>query len=102
VDSNGTLEKRLCSFILRLENNQNGSIEFYGNHQSRLEDWRKLLTGYMSQRGFHQMFTPVKKLKQGTFASVYMVRRNSDGQLFAAKAFSKEGIYSKKHGKVST
>ena len=34
-----------------------------------------------------------KLLGNGSFASVYMVRRRSDGKLFAAKAFLKKLLY---------
>lgn len=54
----------------------------------------------MNQNGFHAVFSPVRKLKQSTSASVYLVRRRSDGKHFAAKSFSKEGLYVELNGKV--
>ena len=36
------------------------------------------------------MFKPVRKLGKGGFATVYEVQRQTDGKLFAVKAFSKQ------------
>lgn len=77
-------------------------MDFHGESLLALTRWRELLTDCMNQRNFHQLFTPIRKLKQGTFASVYLVKRNCDGKMFAAKAFSKEGLYGRKYGKVPT
>lgn len=86
---------------MRLERTNCGSMDFHGNSSSNMMEWQDILKGCMSQRNFHQLFTPIKKLKQGAFASVYMVKRKADGKMFAAKAFSKEGLFTKKNGKVS-
>jgi serine/threonine protein kinase len=63
-------------------------------------EWQHFLGRRVSQHNFHEHFVPVRKLMQGTFASVYLVRRISDNKLFAAKAFSKELTYAKAFGKV--
>ena len=44
----------------------------------------------LNQRGFHELFKPLKKLGKGNFASVYEVERITDLRRFAVKAFSKQ------------
>lgn len=89
-----------CSFVLHLERTNHGSMDFHGSTISHYQRWCDVLASNMNQLNFHSLFKPIKKLKQGTFASVYKVKRILDGKMFAAKAFSKEGLYLKKHGKV--
>lgn len=51
--------------------------------------WRDQLEGRINQRGFHELFKPIKKIGKGNFATVYLVIRHEDGGKYAAKAFSK-------------
>jgi serine/threonine protein kinase len=53
----------------------------------------------MNQRNFHQVFKPIKKIGKGNFASVYLVTKYEDKQLYAVKAFSKENEYADDRGK---
>ena len=55
----------------------------------------------LNQRGFHELFRPIKKIGKGNFATVYLVVKHEDGRKYAVKAFSKEGIYSEEKGKES-
>ena len=59
------------------------------------------LSKKINQKGFHEMFKPLKKLGKGNFASVYEVERLTDGMRFAVKAFSKQTCFSAKNGKES-
>lgn len=54
-----------------------------------LLNWRDLLAGRLNQRGFHDLFKPIKKIGKGNFASVYLVIKHEDGKKYAVKAFSK-------------
>ena len=63
--------------------------------------WAEKLRQQLNQVGFHQFFKPLRKLGKGNFASVYEVERVSDGQKFAVKAFSKQGLNIAKNGKQS-
>lgn len=49
---------------------------------------------YLNQKGFHEQFKAIKKIGQGSFASVYLVKKIEDGIQYAVKAFSKETAYS--------
>lgn len=51
--------------------------------------WRDLLAKKLNQRGFHELFKPVKRVGKGSFASVYLVVKYEDGKEYAVKAFSK-------------
>lgn len=55
----------------------------------------------MNQKGFHEMFKPIRKLGKGNFATVYEAERVTDKVKFAVKAFSKEACFSVKNGKES-
>lgn len=55
----------------------------------------------MNQKGFHEMFKPIRKLGKGNFATVYEAERVTDKAKFAVKAFSKEACFSVKNGKES-
>lgn len=58
--------------------------------------WSKHLGKMLNEVGFHKMFQPIRKLGKGGFATVYEVKRATDGKLFAVKAFSKQTtIFSK-------
>ncbi len=59
-----------------------------------LIDWRNFLASKINQRGFHELFKPIKKIGKGNFASVYLAERLEDSKKFAIKAFSKEATYS--------
>jgi len=43
----------------------------------------------LNQRGFHELFKPIKKIGKGNFASVYLVIKYEDSKKYAVKAFSK-------------
>jgi serine/threonine protein kinase len=51
--------------------------------------WRNFLETKINQRGFHELFKPIKKIGKGNFASVYLVIKHEDGKKYAVKAFSK-------------
>ena len=59
-----------------------------------LFNWRNTLSPILNQRGFHEIFKPIKKIGKGNFASVYLVVRHEDNKKLAVKAFSKEAVYS--------
>ena len=59
----------------------------------------KILRTLLVQRGFHELFKPVKKLGSGSFATVFEVRRYEDNKKFAVKAFSKNHMFSSPKGK---
>lgn len=63
--------------------------------------WRDLLAKKLNQRGFHELFKPIKKIGKGNFASVYLVIKHEDAKKYAVKAFSKEGTFSEEKGKES-
>ena len=73
----------------------------YSPQPSLLALWGQQLGQQLNQMGFHQYFKPLRKLGKGNFASVYEVERLSDGQKFAVKAFSKQGLHLAKNGKQS-
>lgn len=35
--------------------------------------WRNVLKLHLNQKGFHEVFKPIKKIGKGNFASVYLV-----------------------------
>jgi serine/threonine protein kinase len=72
---------------------------FYCNNPSILEAWYCLLAKKLNQKGFHEMFKPLRKLGKGNFATVYEVERTTDGRRFAVKAFSKVHAFNAKNGK---
>ncbi len=61
--------------------------------------WRNHLEKKLNQRGFHELFKPIKKIGKGNFAAVYLVIRHEDGKKYAVKAFSKEGTFGEEKGK---
>lgn len=69
--------------------------------QEVLISWRNALGPKINQRGFHQLFKPIKKIGKGNFASVYLVQKFEDDRKYAVKAFSKEGTFSQENGKES-
>lgn len=46
----------------------------YPKKESDLEIWRNHLKTKLNQRGFHEQFTPIKKLGVGKFAQVFQVK----------------------------
>ena len=60
---------------------------------------RNFLASRINQRGFHELFKPIKKIGKGNFASVYLVIKHENQKKYAVKAFSKEGTYSEQNGK---
>lgn len=63
-------------------------------NERKLFIWREILAKKINQRGFHELFKPIKKIGKGNFATVYLVNKLEDNQKYAVKAFSKEGTYS--------
>ena len=63
--------------------------------------WRDVLGVKLNQRGFHELFKPIKKIGKGNFATVYLVHKNENALKYAVKAFSKEAAYSEENGKES-
>lgn len=51
--------------------------------------WREYFEKTLKERGFHELFKPLKKIGRGGFATVYLVRKNEDNKNYAVKAFSK-------------
>jgi len=68
---------------------------------SLIESWSLHLSKLINQRGFHELFKPIRKLGKGNFASVYEVERVTDLRRFAVKAFSKQNTFAAKNGKES-
>lgn len=68
---------------------------------SLIESWSLHLSKLINQRGFHELFKPIRKLEKGNFASVYEVERVTDLRRFAVKAFSKQNTFAAKNGKES-
>ena len=68
---------------------------------SVIECWTLHLSKLINQRGFHELFKPIRKLGKGNFASVYEVERLTDLKKFAVKAFSKQNTFAAKNGKES-
>jgi len=64
-----------------------------------IESWSLHLSKLINQRGFHELFKPIRKLGKGNFASVYEVERVTDLRKFAVKAFSKQNTFAAKNGK---
>ena len=59
------------------------------NIPEEMMKWRAKLGQKINQRGFHELFKPIKKVGKGNFASVYLVIKYEDGKKYAVKAFSK-------------
>jgi serine/threonine protein kinase len=57
--------------------------------EEELINWRDELALRINQRGFHELFKPIKKIGKGNFASVYLVIKHEDDKKYAVKAFSK-------------
>jgi len=49
------------------------SFTFYSVNLAVVEAWVLVLSKKLNQKGFHEMFKPLKKLGKGNFASVYEV-----------------------------
>lgn len=73
-------------------------LKFNGD-KNELMTWKNYLESILNQRGFHELFKPIKKIGKGNFASVYLVIKHEDGKKYAVKAFSKEATYSEERGK---
>ena len=73
----------------------------YSDNVGMLKEWRNVLAKKLNQRGFHQLFKPIRKIGKGNFASVYLAIRLEDDRKFAIKAFSKEATYGEDKGKES-
>jgi hypothetical protein len=43
------------------------------NIPEQMFQWRNYLGKKLNQRGFHELFKPIKKVGKGNFASVYLV-----------------------------
>jgi hypothetical protein len=50
----------------------------YQNDSEVLKEWRDILGSKLNQRGFHELFKPIKKIGKGNFASVYLAMRLED------------------------
>ena len=61
----------------------------YSSTQELLKLWKNVLEDRINQRGFHELFKPIKKIGKGNFASVYLAERKEDCRMVAVKAFSK-------------
>lgn len=68
-------------------------------HSADAEEWAVILGKKMNQKGFHEMFKPIRKLGKGNFATVYEAERLTDHTKFAVKAFLKQSIMNSKNGK---
>lgn len=76
-------------------------MAIFTDNSNLIKDWRNVLARKINQRGFHELFKPIKKIGKGNFASVYLAIRVEDDKKFAIKAFSKEATYSEDKGKES-
>ena len=47
----------------------------YNDDEEVLRQWKDALGGKLNQRGFHELFKPIKKIGKGNFASVYLAIR---------------------------
>jgi hypothetical protein len=54
--------------------------------------WQRALTARCFQKSFHEEYSVLKLIGQGTFAKVYLATKKDSGEAFAVKAFSKEYI----------
>lgn len=77
---------------LKFEMGEEVCYLFNSNAQT-LKSLREFLASRLNQRGFHELFKPIKKIGKGNFASVYLAIRLEDERKFAIKAFSKEATY---------
>jgi len=77
------------------------TVVFYSDNPAQVKEWRDQLARRINQRGFHELFKPIKKIGKGNFASVYLAIRLEDDRKFAIKAFSKEATYGEDKGKES-
>lgn len=57
-----------------------------------IQDWFEILKKYCILCKFREFFTFKALLGRGSFASVYVTTRNSDGKDFAVKVFEKKSI----------
>lgn len=65
-------------------------LSLFSNRPNKdLLQWRNFLETRINQRGFHELFKPIKKIGKGNFATVYLVNKHEDGKKYAVKAFSK-------------
>lgn len=74
------------------------TVKYELENEQEVLRWRRVLQDRLNQRGFHEQFTPIKKIGKGNFASVYLVEKVEDGKSYAVKAFSKEAAYSEEKG----
>lgn len=58
---------------IRFLNNPNEFNCFYTSSLETIELWTLHLSKMINQKGFHDLFKPIKKLGKGNFASVYEV-----------------------------
>ena len=58
---------------IRIYGTDKESFEFFSNENYIIETWVVYLSKKINQKGFHEMFKPLKKLGKGNFASVYEV-----------------------------
>lgn len=58
---------------IRLFTDEQKSVSFYSPSLATIEAWICCLSKKINQKGFHEMFKPLKKLGKGNFASVYEV-----------------------------
>ena len=72
----------------------NKSLTLKNDSEKTLLTWRDHLASRINQRGFHELFKPIKKIGKGNFATVYLVFKHENNAKYAVKAFSKEGTYS--------
>lgn len=86
---------------IRFDRDGHESETLYSSNQEVLRLWKNSLEQRINQRGFHELFKPIKKIGKGNFASVYLAERKEDGRMVAVKAFSKELTFSQEKGKES-
>lgn len=69
------------------------------NNAKELIVWADTFHKRLNERGFHELFKPIKKIGSGNFATVYLVIKHEDGKKYAVKAFYKESAYEDDRGK---
>lgn len=69
------------------------TIELRRDFWPRASEWEDALLSCITHKGFHANFKPLRKLGQGSFATVYLAEDIRKGEKIAVKVFSKEKAY---------
>lgn len=69
------------------------TIELRRDFWPRASEWEDALLSCITHKGFHASFKPLRKLGQGSFATVYLAEDVMKGEKTAVKVFSKEKAF---------